>query len=137
MSRQFLGALALVATAATGVAAQDAIGREEYMIACAGCHGETAKGDGPLARLITIDTPDLTTLSAGNGGAFPFESTVRMIDGRGMIRIHGNQGMPVWGDRFVAAAAASQTTGGSPEIQELLSRGRILSLVYYLNSIQE
>ncbi|MFD1193783.1 c-type cytochrome [Seohaeicola saemankumensis] len=112
------------------VAADDA-GQNEYMIACAGCHGETAKGDGPLAGLLKIATPDLTGLAARNGGTFPLESTLFMIDGRDLRPAHGNE-MPVWGERYTASATSQR--GETPD---MVARGRILSLVYYLESIQE
>ena len=64
---------ALFALTTTGALAEDEAGRNEFMIACAGCHGETAKGDGPLAGLLNIDTPDLTTIAAEKGdGECPF-----------------------------------------------------------------
>ncbi|GGE53657.1 c-type cytochrome [Actibacterium pelagium] len=125
----FAAALGLTASLAT---AEDAAGRQEYMIACAGCHGESAKGDGPLAGLLDIQTPDLTTLSATKGnGSFPFEYTIWMIDGRNIIRAHGQE-MPVWGDRFQASATSQRG-----ETADMVARGRILSLVYYLESIQQ
>ena len=106
-------------------------GEREYMIACAGCHGATAKGDGPLAELLKIGTPDLTGLAAQNDGDFPFEYTVFMIDRRNVIPVHGSD-MPIWGDRFAASATSQRG-----ETAEMVARGRILSLVYYLQSIQQ
>lgn len=111
--------------------AADTTGQGEYMIACAGCHGESGKGDGPLAGLLNIHTPDLTGLAARNNGEFPFEYTLFMIDRRNVIPVHGNE-MPVWGDRFLASATSQRGETG-----EMVARGRILSLVYYLQSIQE
>ncbi|MGR3363294.1 MAG: c-type cytochrome [Maritimibacter harenae] len=134
MAIKILALAAAVCTVATGAVAQNTAGEEEFMVACAGCHGESAKGDGPLAGLLKIDTPDLTRMTERNGGEFPFEYAVWMIDGREMIRMHGSTDMPVWGDRFMASAAGSEK---SPIVQELMAHGRILSLVYYLESIQE
>ena len=111
--------------------AADTTGQGEYMIACAGCHGESGKGDGPLAGLLNIHTPDLTGLAARKNGEFPFEYTLFMIDRRNVIPVHGNE-MPVWGDRFLASATSQRGETG-----EMVARGRILSLVYYLQSIQE
>ncbi|OSQ53488.1 c-type cytochrome [Marivita geojedonensis] len=111
--------------------AQESSGQKEYMIACAGCHGESGKGDGPLAGLLNIHTPDLTTLAARNDGEFPFEYTLFMIDRRNVIPVHGSE-MPVWGDRFQASA-----TSRSGETAEMVALGRILSLTYYLETIQE
>ena len=132
-----LTGIALIGLATSGALAQQDIGQEEYMIACAGCHGESAKGDGPLAGLLDIDTPDLTNLTATKGdGEVPFLYTLWMIDGRNIIRAHG-AAMPTWGDRYTAAAGRTEAASETPESRELVARGRILSLLYYLESIQE
>ena len=134
MNRLILSGAAIAALilATTSVVAQEESGREEYMIACAGCHGESARGDGPLAGLLNIDTPDLTSLSETVGqGEFPFEYTLWVIDGRRIIRAHGSE-MPVWGDRYLASTASERG-----ESEDMIVRGRVLSLVYYLESIQQ
>ena len=113
-------------------ALSDDTGQSEYMIACAGCHGESGMGDGPLAPLLNISTPSLTTLAAQNDGEFPFAEVFLAVDGRGGIRAHGSE-MPVWGERFSATALGD----AFPDTAELIARGRVLSLVYYLQSIQE
>jgi mono/diheme cytochrome c family protein len=114
--------------------AQDSgLGAREYVIACAGCHGDSGKGDGPIAGLLEIETPDLTRLAEHAGGTFPYEATLSMIDGRNDIRAHGSQ-MPVWGDRFFVSAATSD--GPDPVQAELMAKGRMIALVGYLRSIQ-
>ena len=124
--------VASVAFAATAAVAEDEAGRNEYMIACAGCHGETAMGDGPLAGLLNVETPSLTTLAAEKGaGSFPFEYVLWMVDGRNIIRAHGSA-MPTWGERYVASATSQRG-----ETAEMVARGRMLSLVYYLESIHQ
>jgi mono/diheme cytochrome c family protein len=109
-------------------------GQAEYMIACAACHGETGKGDGPIAGLLNIETPDLTMLASANGGAFPYDMTLQTIDGRNALRAHGSA-MPVWGTRYFLTVVKSE--GYDPAQAELLAKGRMLSLVEYLRSIQE
>ena len=89
-------------------------------------------GDGPLAGLLTIETPNLTSLSADKGGGeFPFEYVLWLIDGREIIRAHGSA-MPVWGERYQISASSQRG-----ETAEMVARGRILSLVYYLESVQQ
>lgn len=106
-------------------------GEQEYMVACAGCHGESGKGDGPLAGLLEIETPSLTTITARTGGGdFPFYNTLKLIDGRD-VRAHGGN-MPIWGERFQVSATSQRG-----ETADMVARGRLLSLVYYLESIQE
>jgi len=43
-----------------------AAGAREFSISCAVCHGKEARGNGPLAKLLTVKTPDLTKLSKNN-----------------------------------------------------------------------
>ena len=131
MTTRMAGAL-LAALCAAGPVCADEVGRAEYLVACSGCHGEEAKGNGPMAGLLAIETPDLTRISAGNGGLFPFDEIMAVIDGRADIRGHGSA-MPVWGDRFGALARAADY----PVDPEQAARGRILSLAMYLYSIQE
>lgn len=128
-----IGVVAAILASFFGVqsVAAEEVGENEYMIACSGCHGESGKGDGPLAALLKTETPDLTGLAARNDGEFPFEYTVFMVDRRNVIPMHGNE-MPVWGDRYIATASSERG-----ETAEMVARGRILSLVYYLQSIQE
>ena len=122
--------------AAAGPALADSVGEQEYMVACAICHGESGKGQGPFAPLLNIETPDLTQLAADNAkapGTFPFLDVMMIVDGRTGVRAHGDTSMPIWGERY--AASAAETAG--PYGSELEVRGRILSLVNYLESIQE
>ena len=137
MKKSMLAFAIMAGFLATGAQAQEELGRNEYVTACAGCHGESAMGDGPLAGLLNIETPNLTTLTAEKGaGEFPFEWVVWMVDGRNIIRAHGAE-MPIWGDRYMASAKMAEAASETPEAQELMIRGRILSLVYYLESIQK
>ncbi|MBT8457945.1 MAG: cytochrome c [Alphaproteobacteria bacterium] len=116
----------------TAPAFAEMAGEKEYMIACSGCHGESGMGDGPLAGLLNIETPSLTTLAAEKGeGKFPFEWVLWMVDGRKIIRAHGSS-MPIWGERYQASATSQRG-----ETAEMVARGRMLSLVYYLETIQQ
>jgi mono/diheme cytochrome c family protein len=98
---------------------------------CMVCHGGDGKGDGIMVTfsLLTSPPPDLTQLGNRNGGHFPFWKVYRMIDGREPIKGHGTQDMPLWGDEFRYEA------GSSPDAQTQV-RGKILQLVYYLQSLQ-
>ena len=49
----------------------DEAGKNEYMNACAACHGEDGQGTGPVSEYMTIVVPSLTGLSAANDGVFP------------------------------------------------------------------
>lgn len=136
--RSRLGHLAVIAALATGVTAgaalaqADEVGRLEYLYNCSACHGESARGDGPIARYINVETPSLTTLSRENEGVFPLLHVIQVIDGRSGVGPHGTM-MPVWGERFMA----SEIGDAGPYGAEVIVRGRILSLARYLESIQE
>ena len=112
-------------------------GKNEFQRSCATCHGSDAKGDGPTAAILLAKPSDLTQLSKTHGGTFLFWRVYAQIDGsdentaRGHgIRGHGTRDMPIWGEqfRFDRQATAAYKMG---------VRGRILSLVHYLESIQE
>lgn len=107
-------------------------GRQEFMISCGSCHGESATGNGPISEYLKVPAPNLTTLSQQNEGEFPFLYVFQMIDGRTGIGAHGSD-MPIWGDRFKAAEIQSSTEYGA----EMIVRGRILSIAEYLASIQQ
>ena len=107
-------------------------GRAEYEASCAVCHGPEARGDGPMADLMTVPTPDLTTLALRHGGTFPFGYALETIDGRKVVRAHGSA-MPIWGNRF---AAQDMTQGAPREAAVERALGRLLALVMYLETLQ-
>jgi mono/diheme cytochrome c family protein len=123
--------MGLALSSLAGSAFADIVGEQEYMVACSGCHGESAMGDGPLAELLNVTTPNLVELTQKNDGSFPFEAVLSTIDGRDGVRAHGST-MPIWGERFEASA-----TSRLGETADMVARGRILSLIYYLQSIQQ
>lgn len=129
--RTTLTAAAAIALLAAPALADDA-GKTEYMNACAACHGADGAGSGPVSEYMTIVVPPLTGLAAANDGVFPLQKVVEIIDGRTDVRAHGS-GMPVWGAVF-ADPLAAEVSGQS---SDYITRGRILSLAYYLESIQK
>ena len=101
-------------------------GAQLFRTYCASCHGESARGAGPLRGELTRPAPDLTTYTARNGGMFPGERLRQMIAGRGPAA-HGDRTMPVWGDVFKRQDSAPDTGEGA----------RIDALVTFLQSIQQ
>ena len=106
-------------------------GELEYQNHCAICHGVEGKGRGIMAKFLSISPSDLTQLAKKNAGRFSFWQVYRVIDGREEVRGHGTREMPIWGARFQAEAR-----GSDPGSRSQVS-GRILSLVFYLQHIQE
>lgn len=114
---------------AGGSADAVASGAREYERLCSSCHGLGAEGDGPLAKLLKVPTPDLTRLAARAGGDFPAAGVRRTVDGTDDIPAHGARTMPVWGRLL------DPTDGRTPEGRASADR-QIDALVAYLGSIQ-
>jgi mono/diheme cytochrome c family protein len=106
-------------------------GELEYQNHCAICHGVDGRGRGIMAKFLTISPSNLTQLTKKTAGRFLFWQVYRVIDGREQIRGHGTREMPIWGARFQTEA------GGSDPGSRSQVSGRILSLVFYLQHIQE
>ena len=122
-------ALAILAGAAQ---AQDVRGGTAgYDRYCAACHGPTARGDGPMKMVLTIDPTDLTGLQRANGGHFPLARVVQRIDGRDPIVAHGSE-MPIYGDFFEARSVALRTERG----ETVKVSPPMADLVAYLESLQ-
>jgi mono/diheme cytochrome c family protein len=126
-----MAAMSLLAVAGTAEAQSNA-GAEEYVRACASCHGVTGQGNGPLAEYMSVPVPDLTQIAAQNDGVFPMLDVIQIIDGRTGVRGHGGP-MPIWGDRYEALAASEAGDYGV----EVMVRGRILALATHLEAIQQ
>ena len=117
-------------------AAQEAdvdAGRELYRTYCWQCHGPDAYGNGPMAEILAIPTPDLTRLSAWNDGVFPLEEVARQIDGRDELLAHGGE-MPIFGPALDADRAVAFRL---PTGQRMLASQPLADLLVYLESLQE
>ena len=109
------------------------MGSDIYKTYCVQCHGIDVQGDGPMAEMLAIDTPDLTSLALRNDGVFPTEAIARQIDGRAPLLAHGGD-MPIFGPFFATdQSVALKLPSGQPMMVSL----PIASLLVYLESIQE
>ena len=106
-----------------------ASGAALFRINCAGCHGTNARGNGPIAEFINAPVPDLTRISARNGGEFPTERIFQVIDGQSGGSVHGVRHMPVWGYEFF---------GSEPDDAKahLDATRKVDRLVMYLRTVQ-
>ena len=113
--------------AAQNAVAKEAIakGRIVYVRYCVSCHGQQARGNGPLAAELRVPVPDLTTLAARSGGAYPHDRVVRIISKGNEVRGHGTADMPAWGPAF------NRTNGIEAPVDEA-----IRNLARYLGSLQ-
>jgi hypothetical protein len=84
-----------------------------------------------MNKHVTVKPANLRRLTMTSGGIFRFWEIYRKIDGQSEIRGHGTRAMPIWGDRFRARA------GGDGKSAQAQAAGKILSLVFYLQHIQE
>ena len=96
-----------------------------YQTYCAGCHGKGGRGDGSLSSQLATRPPDLTTLSRGNAGRFPFERVYGAIDGRRPVKAHG--AMPAWAEAF-------EGPNGSKDAARV--KERITQLTQFVASLQ-
>lgn len=126
-------ALALVVS--SGAAAFDAVtladysGEELFERFCASCHGESGRGDGPVARGLSVKVPDLTRISE-RYGEFPTTLIRDTIDGRGArIDAHGTRTMPVWGYEFWIEEGGDVTA--QSQMREIIAK-----LVDHVRSLQ-
>jgi len=118
--------LLLAAVAVVAPAAEPDEGAAIFSVYCANCHGKTAQGDGPIAKLLRVRPADLTRLK--KDGEFPAERVHAVIDGRRETKGHGYRDMPIWG---LAFQDLGQDTNQEREVER-----RIEFLVDYLKSIQ-
>ena len=107
---------------------QTVAGSDLFRTYCVTCHGNDAKGTGPLADSLKTKPADLTALAASNDGTFPTEMVARIIDGRNPVKGHGGGDMPVWGEALLRA----QESGNESAVKE-----RIDALVAYLRTLQK
>jgi mono/diheme cytochrome c family protein len=128
----FPGLAALVLVLAAGCGAREApqpSGEVLYLRHCAACHGESGRGDGPVAASLQTPPADLTTIARRAGGRFDEARVMGSIDGRHQVAAHGPREMPVWGAVFTG-----ELDDRRHEAWVVLRKAR--SLTDYLRSIQ-
>ena len=105
-------------------------GKQAFMENCASCHGFDGNGGGEMAENLIKMPPDLTQLSARNGGVFPSDYVMSTIDGldRGT---HFSGAMPEFGAGDMGDTVIVEKDGlGTPVPAELLA------LTEYLEGLQ-
>lgn len=100
-----------------------------FRVSCAACHGEDARGNGPVASVLSVPVPDLTHIAARRNGQFPELEIFRIIDGQADLSAHGTRHMPVWGYEFFG-------TDVDDEQAHRQASEKVDRLVAYLKSIQ-
>lgn len=75
-------------------------GKQMYISYCASCHGVDGKGAGPVALSLQKQPADLSALSRNNGGKFPTQHVIAVLQFGSQAAAHGTAEMPVWGPVF-------------------------------------
>jgi mono/diheme cytochrome c family protein len=99
-------------------------GQKLFMKYCTSCHGQDAKGTGPVAPSLKKKPADLTHIALEDG-KFPVYRIEQTISGEQMTDVHGTREMPVWGSIL-------RRKGG-----EGLIKLEIYNLTRYLETIQQ
>ena len=127
---------AIIALAATGaVSAQEVdveAGKTLFLNSCWQCHGLDAKGFGPMAEMLAIETPDLTELSKRNGGVFPTQTVAMQIDGRSPLLAHGGE-MPIFGPSLESDQNVALRMNSG---QQMMTGLPLANVIVYLESLQ-
>ena len=120
---------AFPSSAFDAVTLADYSGEEIFQRFCSSCHGESGRGDGPVAQSLITKVADLTTISR-RYGEFPATLVRDTIDGRGVrVDVHGTREMPVWGYEFWVEE-------GGDVVAQREMKETIAKLVEYIQSIQ-
>jgi mono/diheme cytochrome c family protein len=104
-----------------------------YMANCANCHGPHGEGSGRIAADLDKTPPDLRHLASANGGVFPRQQITDIIDGRAIVKAHGDREMPVWGQAFTMLDTGATSNADA----EARTQAKILVLVDFLERIQQ
>lgn len=125
--------LAMVAAAGIAAAQNSEVenGQDLYLYFCAECHGKDAESVGPMAEMLAIKPPMLTSLAERNGGNFPTESVAMQIDGRISLPSHGY--MPVFGPYLDSVQSVAIKL---PSGQPMMVTQNLADLIAYLQFVQ-
>jgi hypothetical protein len=67
----------------------------------------------------------MTTIAKRHKGVYPLDDVMTTIDGRRIVRGHGDRDMPVWGEKFHTEAKGTKY----PELTTLLKAKTIAEYV--------
>ena len=109
------------------------LGKQEYSMKCAVCHGPTGKGDGPFVSQLMAGSSDITVLAKDNNGEFPGARVYSVLDGRTEVQAHGPREMPIWGSVYMSEGPKDQL----PKEREGYISERLHDLVAYIETLQE
>ncbi|WP_289155296.1 c-type cytochrome [uncultured Salipiger sp.] len=126
-----LGAILAVAACARDEMPRASDGRALFLEYCSVCHGESARGDGEMARAMSTPPKDLTLIALRHGDSFPRAKVLSMIDGYARSDLDG-PGMPEFGELLKGDLVPLDTGDG---VMTPTPR-KMVALLEYLESIQ-
>lgn len=130
---KYIAAIAFVGLTACVEAQDDSMiemGARAFGEDCAACHGLDGMGSGSFGGALIVTPPDLTRLSADNGGVFPRDYVMSVIDGLNRGE-HFSAAMPEFGAGDLGDPIIVEQDGlGTPV------PARLLALTDYLESLQ-
>lgn len=109
------------------------VGRSTYEQYCLQCHGAKGDGTGPMAASLPKDVPDLTMITAQNGGTFPEAEVMSTIDGYFREGNHASL-MPAFGELLVDGEMILYDSGDGIETP---TPAILVDLVFYLETLQK
>jgi mono/diheme cytochrome c family protein len=98
-----------------------------YRTFCATCHGDSGKGDGPVADLAVRRPSDLTALARTHGGTYPRNEVMAVLENNPPVAGHEPPAMPNWGNVL-------KTTAGD---DARIVRRRLDALVDHVATLQQ
>lgn len=130
------GIFAAIAIALGGCVAPEpdtssAAGALAFQQDCASCHGVDGRGAGDFGVQLFQVPPDLTTLAANNGGVFPRDYVMSVIDGYSRAD-HFSVAMPEFGALDLGPTVIVEEDGVGTPVP-----ARLLALANYLETLQE
>ncbi|KMK66241.1 c-type cytochrome [Puniceibacterium sp. IMCC21224] len=126
-----LAAIALWACTPAEIMPQASDGRALFLANCAVCHGDSAVGDGPMARAMVKPPANLTLISVRHGDTFPRAKVLSIIDGYTRADLKGPD-MPEFGALLEGDLIPFDTGDG----KATPTPRKLVALVEYLESIQ-
>ena len=137
-SFKWLMVVSVIAGLVSSARAQEVdIGKSAFQAMCAMCHGTDGKGKGLFSEQLKVTPTDLTVLAKKNGGVLPVSAVFEVIDGRKVIAAHGTREMPIWGANSPKFLYQTDKFIDPSYDPEAVARTRILTIIDYLNRIQE
>jgi mono/diheme cytochrome c family protein len=135
--RSWLPVLAFAAGLLAALPAVEAAtdGQSDFMALCADCHGEDARGNGPLTKNLSKVPLDLTRIRQ-RAGKFDEKAVYDWIIGLKMNNSHGTRDMPIWGDWLMDETLEGGTSLEAARAAEKEIEQRVMAIVKYLEQLQ-